>query len=82
VSESQLQKEMFAQTLREISDYNSQTVDYQNLSLLIFITQSAISDLKNAKSKKITTYEDFAINPVQLLLMLQNFDADNRVGKF
>lgn len=72
---------MFEQTLKEISAFNSTTVDFQNLSLLIFITQSCISDLKNAKSKKINTYEDFVINPTQLLLHLSNFDNENGVGK-
>jgi hypothetical protein len=33
------QKEIYDQTLKEISEYNSETVDYTNLSLLLFITQ-------------------------------------------
>ncbi|TNV78123.1 hypothetical protein FGO68_gene5422 [Halteria grandinella] len=82
VSATQLEKEMYESALKEISVYNSATVGYRDLSLLIFITQSAISNLKNAKSKKITTFDDFVINPIQLLVLLQNFDADNRVGKF
>lgn len=61
---------MYAQTLREISEFNSQNIDYQNLSLLLFIMQTAISDLKNAKSKHIESFEDMTINPIELLLLL------------
>lgn len=63
-------REIYEQALREISEYNSDTVDYMNLSLLLFITQTAISELKNAKSKRIDNFKDMDINPMSLLLLL------------
>ncbi len=73
---------MYEQALKEISEYNSETVDYMNLSLLLFITQTAISDLKNAKSKRIDNFRAMDINPMSLLLLLQNFDSEHKVGKY
>ena len=57
-------------------------MDYTNLSLLLFITQQAISELKNAKSKKIEGFKDMDINPVYLLMLLRNFDSNKKVGKY
>jgi hypothetical protein len=73
---------VYEQALKEISEYNSETVDYMNLSLLLFITQTAISDLKNAKSKRIDNFRAMDINPMSLLLLLQNFDSEHKVGKY
>ena len=52
------------------------------MSLLLFITQTAISELKNAKSKRIESFKDMAINPIELLILLQNFDSSHKVGKY
>ena len=78
----QNKREAYHNSLREISELNSATVDPTSLSMLLFITQTAISDLKNAKSKRIDNYRDMPINPVELLILLKNFDQKNRVGKY
>lgn len=70
VPQQSSKREIYEQALREISEYNSETVDYMNLSLLLFITQTAISELKNAKSKRIDNFRDMDINPMSLLLLL------------
>jgi hypothetical protein len=66
----QTKKEIFESALKEISDYNSDTVDYMNLQMLLFITQQSISDLKNAKTKRIDSFKDMDINPMSLLILL------------
>ena len=49
--EKDLSQEVYTGLMREMAhDSNSQTVSYENLSLLLFMTQKAISDLKLLKS--------------------------------
>eukprot|EP00347_Sterkiella_histriomuscorum_P000312 403376364 len=60
------EKDIFNTTLKEISSANSESIDYQNLSLLLYMTQFAISDLKNSKSKRLNNVKQMKINPYEL----------------
>ena len=50
-AEQDLGQEVYTNLMREMAqDSTSQTISYENLSLLLFMTQKAISDLKLLKS--------------------------------
>ncbi|CDW74260.1 UNKNOWN [Stylonychia lemnae] len=59
-------QDLFNKALKELSQVNGETIDYQNLSILLYITQYAISDLKNSKSKKLDNIKNMKINPYEL----------------
>lgn len=49
--QEELSQEVYTQLMKEMAhDSTSQTISYENLSLLLFMTQKAISDLKMLKS--------------------------------
>jgi hypothetical protein len=49
--EQDLSQDVYTNLMKEMAhDSNSQTISYENLGLLLFMTQKAISDLKLLKS--------------------------------
>jgi len=57
----------YLNTLKELEAYNADTIGFEDLSILLFITQKTISDLKNIKNDRSVDIKDLEIEPYNLL---------------